>query len=71
MIDAPEEEAMEVQLGTEEWMVAQKASFVDELDPCIIDDKPQTALMEELENFKVGSHVFLGTCWQARKFPHS
>lgn len=59
MIDASEEDStMEIQSGFEEWRVAKEAFHIDELDLHIIDDKPQTTLMEELESFEMGLHDF-------------
>lgn len=55
IIDASEEEAtMEIQLGPKERRLTDEASHINDLDPRIINDKPQTISMEELESFEVG-----------------
>ncbi|CAI9763109.1 unnamed protein product [Fraxinus pennsylvanica] len=48
-----EEAVHEKQTTLEEWRVAEEAVNLDELDPRIIDCKPQTSPMEELESFSV------------------
>lgn len=59
MIDASKEDAtMDIQSGSEEWRVAKEAFHIDELDFHIIDDKPLTTPMEELESFEMGLHDF-------------
>lgn len=42
----------------EEVIVAEESSQIDELDPRIVDGELQTALVEELRSFKVGSNDF-------------
>lgn len=68
MIDASKEEAMEIQSGPKEGMVAEKASQVDELDPRIIEDESQLAPIEELENFEVDSYDSPSTCRSVKTY---